>query len=222
MLFRSYKNLVSPCIYKSEFIKIVGNNYLDIIHLQEITNKTCFNERYSNRAIRDKKNLVVAGTYGMNDIDRDLFDFYIRFASSNDNYFIIYVPRYWQNWYDVMLPANFAIEKKFSIYQCMQNADVTSSMFSTASLESLALGKPVLLVSPNKQFKTIYDDYLTSDTTMRVCNINDSLSDISAILDELFQISKEKIIAEGNGYYAQGHMELLRTAVQELKEQKTN
>ena len=144
-------------------------------------------------------------------------DFFVSFAKKNKDFDIVFIPRYAEPHHNTSMPDNFFIEKKLDVYQCMQNSTLVATSYSTCSLEALALGKPVLLVNIDNLAIPAMHDYLKPDTTIRVCDINDSQEKIVGVIEELLQIPEEKILAEGNGYYAQGHLHLLKNALEEIK-----
>ena len=203
----NFKNMVSQAIYEPESIKVVGSYYLDLVKSRLEINKKLFKEKYG----MEKRTIITVASQVT--IDKRLMEFYMRFAKSHKDFFVIFVPRFSEPHHSVSLPENFVIETELDIYQCMQNASIVSTGYSTCCLEALALGKPVLCVDIDNLSVQGLKDFLVPETTLRMCNED---TDPIGIIEELAKISEESIICEGNKYFATGHNILLQKALEEI------
>lgn len=203
----NYKKVVSPFVYKQENIKIVGSFYLDFVKSHQKTNRNLFAIKYGEIC----RTIITVASQSI--IDKRLMDFYVKFADRHKDFFILFVPRYIESYHNTNLPENFVIEKNLDVYQCMQNSNVVSTVFSTCCFEALALEKPVLLVNIDNLAVQGLKDFLVPETTMRICEEN---SDPINIIRELEKKPISTIKNEGNEYFADGHISLLQKALKEI------
>lgn len=206
-----FNKLVSPSIYKQNNILSTGNFYLDYIKSTKQVNEEIFKKKYN---IINKTVITVASQIT---VDEELFEFYKKVCLDNKSVFVIFVPREYQPYHSEPIPENMSVEFELDVYQCIQNSDLTSTVYSTCCFESLALGVPCLLININNYVNQFLEEFITSDTTMYI--VEPIIEEVNLALKNILKIPKQKINEEGNSFYLNNHIDLLKKNIITISEE---
>lgn len=203
-----YKKNISSYIYPKEKIKIVGFNFIEQTRSHKDENKIAFFTKYPE--LIGKVIITVAGEP---DIDRQIFDFFIKVAELHDDIYIVYVPRFLEAYHTQTL-TNMYIETELNVYQCMQNSSITAGVYTTCMVESLALGVPALLVNIHGM---INSSYLKLYDGIKAYRVVDESREVLVAVKELLEIDEGEVIKDGDKFYAHNHRALLEKAIKEVE-----
>jgi hypothetical protein len=205
-----FKKFVSHFICKQENIFVTGNHYIDF--LRKTKDRNLFSKKYSN----NNSQLLVT-VAGQSEFDNLILEFIGEILKFRQDIYFIYVPR-------DLIPelirfshANISIETELSIYQCMQNSHITSTVYSSCAVESLALGTPVILINIQKAAKVFYSDFfLPSDAVFYADTPEEYVSHITAALNR----NREQIALDALYYYADNSRERTAKALETINKKR--
>jgi hypothetical protein len=209
-----FKKFVSPFICDAKNVFVTGNYYIDYIKRNEAKNRALFIKKYSN--ISSKKIVTVAG--------QDIFDNYVlefieKISEFHCDIYFIYIPR-------IMSPElvhyshkDISIETELDVYQCMQNSHITSTVYSTCAIESLAFGTPVILINIQNLAKSIYADFFSpSDAVFYADTPEEYVSCITAAVNR----DREQIASDAVYYYAENLQKCTKEAFEKITKYSKN
>ena len=127
------------------------------------------------------------------------------------------MPRIVEEYHKSNEKTDFYIEDKLDIYQLMQNADVTISVYSTCAVESLFLGTPVLLWDIEGLAKACYGEVFKGINS--VCFI-DKFDDGLFMIKKFSEINRKDVKKEGMAFFESNYRENMDNALDRIVEDR--
>jgi hypothetical protein len=203
-----FKKFVSPFIYDTKNIFIIGNYYIDYIKRNKNKNKELFNKKYSH--INSQVIITVASQSMFTDAELEFLEEILEYRQ--DIYFI-YVPRETTQKLTCYLHENISIETELDIYQCMQNSHITSTIYSSCAVESLVFGTPVILINIQNWAKFTYSEFFSpSDAVFYANTPEEYISYITLAVNK----DREQIASDATRYYAENPKKCTEQAFEKL------
>jgi len=198
----NFTKIISPYIYKPENIFITGNYFIELMKSRSEENKKIFNLKYGKH--HEKIIITVAG---QENLESELLSFLATLALSTKDVFIIYIPRIRKN---IAVVPGIHIETELNVYQCVQCSDITSTVYSTVAMESLALGTPVILININNIAREYLSESFDGLESVTVADTPENYLDCMAAV---MSLDRNSVMTEGLSYYAGNRAERLKEAL---------
>jgi hypothetical protein len=208
-----FKKFVSPFICDAKNIFVVGNYYIDYIKRIKDKNKELFRQKYPN--INSQVIITVASQCMFIDAEIEFLEKVLEFRQ--DIYFI-YVPRETTQKLTCYLHENISIETELDVYQCMQNSHITSTVFSSCTVESLVFGTPVILMNIQNWAKFLYSEFFSpSDAVFYANTPEEYVSYIALAINK----DRKQIASDATLYYAENPKKCTEQAFEKLSTDMT-
>jgi hypothetical protein len=205
-----FGKFVSPFIYNSNNIFIIGNYYIDYIKKNKDKNKILFFKKYNNISSR-----IIITVAGQTLLDNKTLEFVEGILEFRYDICFIYIPRIMTSELLHYSHTNIFIETELDVYQCMQNSHITSTVNSTCAVESLVFGTPVILMNIQGMAKAWYSDFFSSSDAVFYANTPE---EYVSCIDSAMNKDRKQIASEAMCYYAENQHECTRKAFEKLDE----
>jgi hypothetical protein len=203
----SFKKHVSPCIYKPKNIFVTGNYYFDILKREKEKNRKIFQNKYSKY---NTKVIITIAAQNDSELDNGMLEFIGSISNISPDIFFIFVPRVPSKKIKASLNTNIIIETELNIYQCMQNSHITSTVYSTCTIESLVFGTPVILFNINNMAKLIYSGILSETNSVFYANTPE---EYCSYITQALSISRIKTASYGESFFTSNSIEKTKQAL---------
>ncbi len=195
-----FKEIISDCIYDKSNIISVGSCWLDII--QE--------KRYENDLswLNTEKDVVVV--VGQNVyIDARLIDWCRTIYQRTDQFFFMYVPR---DGLQFELNDNFIVcNTDQNVLECIKNASLTVTAWSTCAAESLYYGTPTVLFDVGCGEARAAKQGIYRDITYIQCaeNVDRAIK----VMNQMLRADRESVRREAERLFKRHHRRQVETAI---------
>ena len=203
-----YKEIVSSSVYEKKNIIPIGSFYIDLMKKRKKENFEAFNKKYGK--YENKILVTFAGQVG---IENEMLVMMKSIVSLCTNLICIYIPRYITDEVKNISSPNIIVENKLDVYQCIQNTQITSTVFSTVAVESLVFGTPVILLNINNLAKNCFSELLSSVKSVYYA---DTPEEYVNNISKAISMDREQVAIEGACFYADNHREQVRKAINEI------
>jgi hypothetical protein len=205
---QGFKKFISPFICDTKNIFVIGNYYIDYIKRNKSINKDLFYRKYLR--INTQIIITVANQSIFNDVELNFIE---KISEFRQDIHFIYIPRTITSKYIGYSHRNISIETELDVYQCMQNSDITSTVFSSCAIESLVFGTPVILINIQNLAKSTYSEFfLPSDAVFYVDTPEEYASYITVAINK----DRKQIASNATYYYANDPQKCTRKTFEKL------
>ncbi len=205
-----YINQISHFIYNKRSIFPVGNYYIDLMRKQINANRSIFNEKY-----HFEKNRIIITVASQYDVDKETLSFVEKASDLDDNLYFIFIPRFVKDYHKTYQHDRIIIEDELDVYKCMQNSFITSTVYSTCAIESLAFGTPVVLININNLSKFGYEDFFGSIKSVFYA---DTPEEYVRLVYQALELDRNIVEADGKTYFSEGYMDNVKKNIAFIKE----
>jgi hypothetical protein len=188
----------------------IGNYLIDFYH-------TTFK---SQNKISDKLSpysVIVSVSGEESSIEKKVLLFLTKVVAIDPTIGIIYCPRIWEeNGIKKTfnhLPKQIMVFPELSIYEAILYSDYHSTVYSTTSIEALALGRPNILINHNGLAEKYFSDLV--DNGQSTCIVNTPEEWVNAVKHTTF-LEPEAIIKKSSYYIVRGFQENTKKALQQI------
>ena len=203
-----YKEIISSSIYERENIFLTGYYYIELIKKRKKQNYEMFKKKYGKYENNIK--ITIAGQVG---IEKDIIMMMKSIVKINTNIIFIYIPRKFTSEIKKHSSPNLIIEDELDVYQCIQNTQITSTVFSTVAIESLVFGTPVILLNINNLAKDCFSKLFSSTKSVYYADTPDEYVNI---ISKAISMDRNQVVDEGECFYADNHREKIKKAINEI------
>jgi hypothetical protein len=203
-----FKKFVSPFIYNSKNIFIVGNYYIDYIKKNKYRNNIVFLKKYNNLSSQ-----IIVTVAGLTELDSEILEFVEKISGFRHDLFFIYIPRIMTSGFVHYSHKNIFIETELDVYQCMQNSHITSTVSSTCAIESLTFGTPVILMNIQNLAKAFYSDFFSPSDAVFYANTPE---EYVSYIPDVINKDRKQIASSATYYYAENPQECTQKVFKKL------